>query len=177
MGLREEDALEESKVVAGNVGNDVIDSDSDEDEEAQGSSNLRKKRRGSQTSCASMIWYRICHILRVVYRTYTSPDVRSFVLFNLMMIISSFYIAMSMTNWNGISRLEDEENGKSSSSDSARFSLTNTWVLIVSQWSFVVLYFFTLEVFSGNSSSSSISEVSPTPIEMNNPMMIGDEDL
>ena len=84
---------------------------------------------------------------------------------------------MSMTNWNGISRLEDEENGKSSSSDSARFSLTNTWVLIVSQWSFVVLYFFTLEVFSGNSSSSSISEVSPTPIEMNNPMMIGDEDL
>ena len=187
VGLRE--SLE-SKVVSENLGNDVIDSDSDEDEEAQGSSNLRIRKRSSSEdgllSCISSVAMRIYDALRVVYRTYSAPEVRSIVLFNLIMIISSFYIAMSVTNWNGISRLEDEEESEKETSDSDRFSLTTTWILIISQWSFVVLYFFTLEVFSNsNRGGSSISdnaadspeEDSPENIEMVNAMMIGDEDL
>ena len=187
VGLRE-DAVLESKVVAENVGNDVVDSDSDEDEEAQGSSNLRKRlRRGSSgdgiSSCISSIATRICGALRVVYRTYSAPDVRSIVLFNLIMIFGSFYIAMSVTNWNGIARFDDEKK-EDDKSDSARFSLTTTWILIVSQWSYVVLYFFTLDVFRGTSRSSSISDIGdspvvapvPAPLEMND-LMIGNADL
>merc|ERR1712146_729325 len=162
----------------------------------QGSSNLRIRKRSSSEdgllSCISSVAMRIYDALRVVYRTYSAPEVRSIVLFNLIMIISSFYIAMSVTNWNGISRLEDEEKSEKETSDSDRFSLTTTWTLIISQWSFVVLYFFTLEVFSNsNRGGSSISDVaadspeedSPEEdspgenIEMVNAMMIGDEDL
>ena len=186
VGLRDSEGGLESKVVAENLGNDVIDSDSDEDEEAQGSSNLRiGKRRSSEggvLSCISSVATRIYNGLRVVYRIYSAPEVRSIVLFNSTMVIGSFYIAMSVTNWNGISRVEDEES-ENETSDSDRFSLTTTWILIVSQWSFVVLYFFTLEVFSSGNRGSSISDVSadspadaPENVEMN-AMMIGDEDL